>query len=102
MCFRPAEISMNTCPSCGKNNKPIAKTCEDCGADLGVAGGIVCPICGLNNPATATVCAQCGATAEEIMAKMGDGAPKAPTPPGAPKPPPAPGAPSAPGAPPKP
>lgn len=35
MCFRPAEISMNTCPQCGKANKPIAKMCDSCGAPLG-------------------------------------------------------------------
>lgn len=34
MCFRPAEIKMNVCPQCGKNNKPIAKVCEECGAPL--------------------------------------------------------------------
>lgn len=34
MCFRPAEIKMNVCPACGKNNKPIAKVCEQCGAAL--------------------------------------------------------------------
>lgn len=34
MCFRPAEIQMNKCPQCGKNNKPIAKVCEGCGASL--------------------------------------------------------------------
>lgn len=34
MCFRPAEISMKKCPSCGKINKPVAKQCEDCGAEL--------------------------------------------------------------------
>lgn len=34
MCFRPAEIKMNECPQCGKNNKPIAKVCEACGAPL--------------------------------------------------------------------
>ena len=34
MCFRPAEIKMNVCPTCGKNNKPIAKVCEQCGAAL--------------------------------------------------------------------
>ena len=36
MCFRPAEMSMNVCPSCGKANKPIAKECEGCGASLEV------------------------------------------------------------------
>ena len=34
MCFRPAEVSMNKCPACGKLNKPIAKTCEQCGEPL--------------------------------------------------------------------
>ncbi|MGN0078364.1 MAG: zinc ribbon domain-containing protein [Coriobacteriales bacterium] len=34
MCFRPAEIKMNVCPKCGKNNKPIAKVCEECGEPL--------------------------------------------------------------------
>lgn len=34
MCFRPAEMSMNTCPACGKANKPIAKVCDACGAPL--------------------------------------------------------------------
>ncbi|MBR3690480.1 MAG: hypothetical protein IKL97_05230 [Eggerthellaceae bacterium] len=34
MCFRPAEMSMNTCPACGAANKPIAKVCAACGAEL--------------------------------------------------------------------
>ncbi len=34
MCFRPAEISMKKCPSCGADNKPIAKECAQCGALL--------------------------------------------------------------------
>lgn len=34
MCFRPAEMSMNTCPACGKANKPIATVCDGCGASL--------------------------------------------------------------------
>ena len=34
MCFRPAEISMGTCANCGATNKPIAKVCEQCGAEL--------------------------------------------------------------------
>lgn len=34
MCFRPAEMSMNKCPKCGANNKPIAKECAECGAPL--------------------------------------------------------------------
>ncbi len=34
MCFRPAEVSMKKCPQCGKVNKPIATTCEACGAEL--------------------------------------------------------------------
>ena len=34
MCFRPAEISMNVCPKCGSNNKPIAKVCAQCGEPL--------------------------------------------------------------------
>lgn len=34
MCFRPAEIGMNKCPQCGASNKPIATTCEACGAEL--------------------------------------------------------------------
>lgn len=34
MCFRPAEISMKKCPSCGKVCKPVDKTCPDCGTEL--------------------------------------------------------------------
>ena len=34
MCFRPAEVSMNTCEVCGAVNKPIAKECAQCGAPL--------------------------------------------------------------------
>ena len=34
MCFRPAEVSLKKCPECGKANKPIAKVCEACGAEL--------------------------------------------------------------------
>lgn len=106
MCFRPAEIQMNKCPECGKINKPIAKVCEECGAELNTGPkAITCPICGTQNPATATTCVNCGATEAEIMeamAKDGAGAPGAPKPPGAPgapKPPGAPTPPKAPGAP---
>jgi ribosomal protein L40E len=112
MCFRPAEIQLNKCPSCGKVNKPIAKECVQCGAALtGNAPMITCPVCGLQNPATATKCNQCGATEQEIMAAMAKenaaglsapkapGAPRPPMAPGAPKPPGAPGAPKPPGAP---
>ncbi len=34
MCFRPAEITMKTCPQCGATNKPVAKVCAECGAEL--------------------------------------------------------------------
>ena len=34
MCFRPPEVGMKKCPQCGADNKPIAKTCESCGAAL--------------------------------------------------------------------
>jgi hypothetical protein len=34
MCFRPAQVSMNVCPKCGKENKPIATICGQCGAEL--------------------------------------------------------------------
>lgn len=34
MCFRPAEVSMKTCPACGKTNKPVATVCEACGSEL--------------------------------------------------------------------
>ncbi len=34
MCFRPTEMSMNKCPKCGANNKPIATECAQCGAPL--------------------------------------------------------------------
>ena len=34
MCFRPAEISMKKCSACGADNKPVAKTCAQCGAPL--------------------------------------------------------------------
>ena len=34
MCFRPTEMSMNKCPQCGANNKPIATECAQCGAPL--------------------------------------------------------------------
>lgn len=34
MCFRPAEISMKKCAACGANNKPVAKVCAQCGAEL--------------------------------------------------------------------
>lgn len=36
MCFRPAQISMKTCPQCGASNKPIATVCAQCGAALEV------------------------------------------------------------------
>ena len=25
---------MKVCPACGKTNKPVARVCEDCGAEL--------------------------------------------------------------------
>ena len=34
MCFRPAQVEMNTCPKCGTVNKPIAKECSACGEPL--------------------------------------------------------------------
>lgn len=34
MCFRPAEISMNTCPQCGATCKPNATECPECGAAI--------------------------------------------------------------------
>jgi hypothetical protein len=36
MCFRPgqAEQKLNTCPECGKVNKPLATECVNCGQKL--------------------------------------------------------------------
>ncbi|MDO4290572.1 MAG: hypothetical protein Q4C41_05020 [Eggerthellaceae bacterium] len=73
MCFRPAAVSMKTCPQCGAVNRPIDKVCAQCDAPL-------------DN------------TVKDFDADQAalDGAIKAPAAPGAPK---APGAPVAPGAP---
>ncbi|MEC4295853.1 zinc ribbon domain-containing protein [Adlercreutzia shanghongiae] len=34
MCFRPAEIQMKTCPSCGAQARPIDTVCPQCGTEL--------------------------------------------------------------------
>ena len=83
MCFRPAEISMNVCPACGKNNKPIAKACEQCGASLEMQK--------FDFDAD-----QAKLDSANVAAP---GAPAAPAAPGAPKAPGAPAAPAAPKAP---
>lgn len=72
MCFRPAEISMKTCPECGKANKPVATVCEACGAEL-------------DNTVKDFDADQASLDSANTM-----GAPKAPAAPGAPKPPEAP------------
>ena len=88
MCFRPAEISMNTCPECGMNNKPIAKVCEGCGATLGAVK--------VDFDADQ---AKLDAAVRMPGAPGAPGAPSAPGIPGAPGVPKAPGAPGAPSAP---
>jgi predicted nucleic acid-binding Zn ribbon protein len=67
------------CAYCGTRNPATAKTCKQCGADLGegkarsagqVLGAyrdkpappVTCPSCGASNPATARKCSQCGET----------------------------------------
>lgn len=81
MCFRPAEVSMKTCPECGKVNKPVAVVCEACGAEL--------------EKTQAEFDANQGALdamGESFAKSASTGAP-APKAPGAPKPPAAPPAP---------
>lgn len=80
MCFRPAEISMNKCPSCGAVNKPIAKVCEKCGEPL-------------EQQKVDFDADQAKLDASKVAAPAAPGAPAAPKAPGAPKPPTAPGAP---------
>lgn len=80
MCFRPAQVEMNTCPKCGAVNKPIAKECAECGEPLQMK--------------------KVGFDADADMLDAANtyqvpGAPKAPAAPGAPQ---APQAPKAPGA----
>lgn len=85
MCFRPAQIEMKNCPQCGKVNKPIAKVCEHCGAEL------------------SNVIKDFDADQASLDAATKTppkpGAPAAPAAPGAPKAPGAPAAPAAPGSP---
>lgn len=85
MCFRPAEISMNTCPACGKPNKPIAKECAYCGAALEMQ--------------KVDFDADQSKLDASAKAPGAPAAPKAPGAPAAPAAPQAPGAPKAPGAP---
>jgi len=81
MCFRPAEISMNTCAKCGTVNKPIAKVCEQCGEELG------------------DVKVDFDADQASLDSAIAPPAPQAPKAPGAPSAPKAPGAPKPPGSP---
>lgn len=81
MCFRPAEISMKKCPSCGKACKPVDRVCPECGAEL-------------DNSIKDFDADQAKLDAAAIAPQ----APVAPAAPGAPKPPAAPGAPKPPSA----
>ena len=111
MCFRPAKPKMNKCHKCGKINKPIAKECVECGAEIalgkepcpqcealkdamevcpscGFVPEVECPKCHTMNPVTGTECANCG-----FKAPTGPPAPRGasgrpPTPPKAPPAPP--------------
>ena len=77
MCFRPTEMSMNKCPQCGANNKPIATECAQCGAPL-------------EQMKVDFDADQAALDAANIMAPGAPAAPKAPsapTPPPTPKPP---------------
>ena len=85
MCFRPAEVSFDVCPECGKTNKPIAKTCEQCGAPLEMK-------------MVDADADQAKLDAANVFGAPGGAA--SPAAPKAPAAPPAPGAPKAPGAPP--
>ncbi|MGQ0670628.1 MAG: ATP-binding protein [Actinomycetota bacterium] len=52
---------MNTCPSCGAENREDARFCASCGASLVPA----CSQCGAELPETARFCQSCGARAPE-------------------------------------
>lgn len=76
MCFRPAQVTMKTCPACGAVNKPIAKVCEKCGAEL-------------DNKKIDFDADQSKLDAANTTGSLAPAAPAAPAPaaPGAPKPP---------------
>jgi ribosomal protein L40E len=48
------------CPSCGAENPPGTKFCRDCGAKLGAAATPKCPGCGAENPPGTKFCRDCG------------------------------------------
>jgi len=85
MCFRPAQVLMTTCPECGKQNKPISKVCESCGAELPDAT-IMTADADPSNPVNAKRAAQ-QAAGGAPAAPAAPGAPAAPAAPAAPKPP---------------
>lgn len=73
MCFRPAEINMKKCAACGADNKPVAKVCAQCGAEL-------------DNKKIDFDADQASLDAAGVP-PVAPGAPKPPMAPGAPKPP---------------
>ncbi len=52
------------CPSCGKQNKPEAKFCADCGGKMEVAK-VPCVKCGAELREGAKFCSECGSTQEK-------------------------------------
>lgn len=74
MCFRPAEVSMKKCPSCGKTCKPIDKVCPDCGTEL-------------DNAPKGFDADQQGDPSAGVLSPAAPKAPGTPVPPGAPNPP---------------
>ena len=55
---------MVLCPKCGKENLPVSKFCDECGASLAPAlpKSLLCPKCGSENLPTGKFCHQCGAS----------------------------------------
>jgi hypothetical protein len=54
------EMDARTCKSCGHENPPGTKFCQECGGKLGAAASAKCPKCGLVNAPGTKFCGDCG------------------------------------------
>ena len=62
---------MVTCGTCGTENDPSAKFCNQCGTKLAAT----CAVCGTTNLPTARFCSQCGSPMETVAAQAEPSAP---------------------------
>ncbi len=79
---------MITCPTCGAQNEPVNRFCEQCGARLEPSGSIpsvsvappaatpqICPSCGAQVLPGQAFCEECGASLTAIASAASTGAP---------------------------